>query len=893
MVSLASKIKFNEFCNLLEEILSASPKNKVKILTDFLNKCREVGKELKDENPDADISLFPIMRLLLSTKDHERGPYGLKEKSLGILYVRVFCLGNSDDAKQIINYREPTEQKTPSSGDLAGKIYWILKRRQTKNICKLSIEQINSLLDKIAEKNRQNKSKDPEFIRIAQQCSALEIKWLTRIILKSIRIGVGEKQILNAYHPDAESLFGEQSNLREVCDTLHNLKYRPKKTCNICVLSPFKPMLLERFYIERISELFTTTPSYIIQTKFDGERSQLHMSNGKFKYYTRHGYDITNHPSFGDSPLSGNLTSKISSLLNPECRSIILDGELMGWHKEKLCFGSKGMNFDVKKLTSKSVHQPCLMAFDIILYNDKLLVDLPLKERLKVLESAFTPQDGVLMRSNNTLVTSSDQIREIFNQSLDNYDEGIVVKDSLGIYKPNSREGNKCFKIKAEYSDNLVEDIDLLIVGGYYGQGKYSGMYNSFLVALVVPGPSEETRKFQSVVGVSSGIPRDKLRELNAKFAESWTKERPSCVVGPSKDPPDSWLPPEKSIVLQIRASELIKCKTQPTRYTLRFPRVKKVREDKPWYDACTITEFNNLIKHRGVVNKLTKRHATEEDEKCLPAKRRDTEAKFIKSVKMDEKHFGVRAADVQRKTRLMEGKEFCVINGDGKVGKEDLERILLEHSAKVVQNPGRNTFCVLIGDEKILKARNLIECAKYDVAKISWIARATKEENWGRLVEFFPWEMLAMRKETRDRLEVMFDEYWDGFFVDVDLESLKRSLERAEDLEDCREFEEEDYRELEEECRDLEVRVFENVVGHFVEDDWLKKPFVFLRGKICEEIDGNTTHVFVGGNWDRESVYRKINQSGKNFIKVMDKKWVRECLDRGRLLPENDYIVQ
>lgn len=53
MTTLASKIEFNEFCNLLEEILKAQSKNKIKILTDFLNKYREIGKKLKDENPDA------------------------------------------------------------------------------------------------------------------------------------------------------------------------------------------------------------------------------------------------------------------------------------------------------------------------------------------------------------------------------------------------------------------------------------------------------------------------------------------------------------------------------------------------------------------------------------------------------------------------------------------------------------------------------------------------------------------------------------------------------------------------------------------------------------------------------------------------------------------------
>lgn len=91
------------------------------------------------------------------------------------------------------------------------------------------------------------------------------------------------------------------------------------------------------------------------------------------------------------------MSSVFGRLLNPQVKSVILDGELMGWHKEKKVLGSKGMNYDVKKLSENSHHQPCFVAFDIVMYNDVLLDDEPYEKRLEVLKDVFTEEEGCLL----------------------------------------------------------------------------------------------------------------------------------------------------------------------------------------------------------------------------------------------------------------------------------------------------------------------------------------------------------------------------------------------------------------------------------------------------------------------------------------------------------------
>lgn len=81
----------------------------------------------------------------------------------------------------------------------------------------------------------------------------------------------------------------------------------------------------------------------------------------------------------------------------------------------------------------------------------------------------------------------------------------------------------------------MVQDIDLIILGGYYGEGKYTGIIKSFMMGVAAPTSNKEGNpsRFLAVVSVSSGIGDQMLRDLQTKFASHWIKERPENVTGP------------------------------------------------------------------------------------------------------------------------------------------------------------------------------------------------------------------------------------------------------------------------------------------------------------------------------------------------------------------------
>ncbi len=58
--------------------------------------------------------------------------------------------------------------------------------------------------------------------------TAVQLKWVIRIILKDLKIGLRESTIMDAYHPDAGNLYNHTSSLEEVGEKLND----PKKRLN-------------------------------------------------------------------------------------------------------------------------------------------------------------------------------------------------------------------------------------------------------------------------------------------------------------------------------------------------------------------------------------------------------------------------------------------------------------------------------------------------------------------------------------------------------------------------------------------------------------------------------------------------------------------------------------
>lgn len=125
-----------------------------------------------------------------------------------------------------------------------------------------------------------------ELVSLLTATSAEEQKWLMRILLKDVKIGLGQNAIFQIYHPDAKDLYEATNNLKKVCDTLKNVNIRLNEI-QVELFAPFKPMLSEECDIKNIEACLRRAPYFFVETKLDGERFQLHMNEGNYKYFSR------------------------------------------------------------------------------------------------------------------------------------------------------------------------------------------------------------------------------------------------------------------------------------------------------------------------------------------------------------------------------------------------------------------------------------------------------------------------------------------------------------------------------------------------------------------------------------------------------------------------------
>lgn len=672
-VSVAAQVPFLHLCTTLEKIQKCKLRpDKSKFLRDFIASWRKFHGALHKDDSKTTDSFYPAMRLIVPSFERERMAYGIKESMLAKLYIDVLGLPkNGPEANKLLNYRAPTTSQG-EAGDFAGMAYFVLKKRCTSQ-GNLTIKEVNVFLDSVAINNA-GKQKDlvkKSLLHLITQSSALEQKWLIRMILKDMKLGISKETVLQVFHPDASELYNVVTDLNKVCQQLHNPSVSLSDV-SISLFSAFKPMLAAVANIRQVEKQMGNHPFYI-ETKLDGERIQLHKDGDVYKYFTRNSFEYTQN--FGASPLEGALTPYIHNVFKPHVVNCILDGEMMAYNPTADTFMQKGSKFDIKRLVDDSELQTCFCVFDVLLVNDQKFGKETLKKRHETLQTVFTPIKGRIHLVPKTEAKTMQEVVSALNEAIDNREEGIMVKDPLSIYKPDKR-GDGWLKIKPEYMDGLMDELDLLIVGGYWGKGRRGGMMSHFLCAVAeAPIPGEKPSVFHTLCRIGSGYTMKELYDLGLKLAKHWKvyrKNDPPASILCGTEKPEVYLEPCHSVIIQVKAAEIVASDMYKTNCTLRFPRIEKIRDDKEWHQCMTLSELDQF---RGKASgKLASRHLHIDGDEP-DKKKRKLPAKAKKAVGVIDHFKSQDLSGVTKETDMFEDVEFCVISGNEENPKAELEK--------------------------------------------------------------------------------------------------------------------------------------------------------------------------------------------------------------------------
>ncbi|MEM3078668.1 MAG: RNA ligase family protein, partial [Nitrososphaerales archaeon] len=200
---------------------------------------------------------------------------------------------------------------------------------------------------------------------------------------------------------------------------------------------------------------------------YDGIRVQVHKLNDKLAIYSRKLEDITN-----DFPEILEEFKKIN-------HDFILDGEIISFKDNApLPFNELQKRLRRKEIDPKILNEVpvVLFVYDILYLDEKVLLDEPLFERRRILESLGF--DNSIKISYMKQVKNSSEIEELFNLSKKIGHEGLVLKDPSSPYTPGKR-GKRWVKLKKE-----LDTLDVVIVATEYGHGKRVGLYSDYTFAV-------------------------------------------------------------------------------------------------------------------------------------------------------------------------------------------------------------------------------------------------------------------------------------------------------------------------------------------------------------------------------------------------------------------------
>ncbi|KAI0017540.1 DNA ligase [Xylariomycetidae sp. FL0641] len=889
---------------------------------------------------------FPLLRLILPLSDRERGMYGLKENAIARLLIKLLKIDRkSEDARNLLNWKKPpvgSAEGTAGQGDFPARAYHVLSKRQIRlHPGDMRIADVNEMLDRLSLASGE-KQQLPIIQSLYERMDAEELQWLIRIILKQMKVGATERTILEVWHPDAQELFGVSSSLRKVCWDLYdpNIRLTGAQT-GVTLMQCFQPQLAQYTmavsFQKMVDRLLASTRTevpdddeYWIEEKMDGERMQLHMveddsvpGGKRFRFWSRKVKDYTYlyGESFDEGDAS-SLTRHLRSAFAPGVRNIILDGEMIVWDpliQKVLKFGTlkTAALRGLRNPHDADAPRPVFRVFDIVYLNDQALTQYTLRDRRGALAKAVHGEPGRLEVLDYTKATSPDNIEPMLRKIVSDASEGLVIKNPNSMYRVDERH-NDWMKVKPEYMTSYGEQVDVVVIGGYYGSGHRGGALSSFLCGLRVTeddiraGANPE--KCYSFMKVGGGYRAEDLAEIQQLTEGRWhdwdLRKPPSKYIqlaGGERgqvEKPDVWIRPSESIVIEVKATSIEESTSFASNYTFRFPRFRKLRTDLSWDSSLDYQQFEDI--------RLRTRERQDEKSMQMESRRK----RGSKRAKRDIIITGQDAAPVEfagPKTKVFEGLEFCVLTdcvSPVKKSKAQLETLIKDNGGKVTQRALPDSKMILVADKKVVKVASLIKAGEVDIIRPRWLLDciALHEQNF--VVPYEPGHLFHATDATMAAAEENTDEFGDSYARDVDVKELGNLLREMpkKEVRDVQSFNKQEFiHQLTEHGHDmgnLKGYIFRGMVVHFVGTEdmpptlalKLRNYIRFGGGTVVDQADDTgTTHMVVLGADERAVIERAADirsaiSSRRTVPFVVSRQWVDDCWANRTHVDEERY---
>jgi len=431
----------------------------------------------------------------------------------------------------------------------------------------LTITDVQQVFDKMAESTGPGSSevKKKFLVGLYARMDGKQAKYLTRILNGELRIGATEGIVLDALGKafNNEEVRNWYLIVGDVGALAAKLSRRDTSPPEPDYFRPVAFMLALPLQDSAEVAKHFGKPVFA-EYKYDGVRLQAHVKDGQVHLYSRRMEDVTR--SMPD----------VTASLSAAKVNMILDGEALAFDE------GKPISFMMlqRRLHRKNLSQDVLRAipvhyfvFDLLKLGDSSLLGSSLSQRKNRMKSLNL--EGNVRMAYHWTVASPEEIEKLFRRSRDEGYEGLVLKDPISAYTPG-RRGGSWAKLKEE-----LDTLDVVVVGAEYGNGKRAGLLSDLTFAVW------DDDELKTIGKAYSGLTDDEIKNMTEllqriKIRETWN----GVIVPPS-------------IVLEVAFDSIQKSTRHESGFALRFPRIKRVRDDKKPEDADTVERVRQIFGHQ------------------------------------------------------------------------------------------------------------------------------------------------------------------------------------------------------------------------------------------------------------------------------------------------------
>lgn len=429
-------------------------------------------------------------------------------------------------------------------------------------------------LDEVAEDLRrlaaaegagsQGKKVDLLF-NLFNQCSPNEARYLARLVLGEMRIGVAEGTVRDGI-AEASELPVERveraiqvsNDVGLVAVTARDEGVEGLDAIKLEVGRPVQSMLAQTGTVMEALEAWEEVG---VEWKFDGARIQVHYDGEEVLVFSRNLEDVTEPLPEIVEFIDANLG--VPAILDGEVVAVDDEGVPRPFQQVLRRFRRK---YDVEETREEVSLEPYF--FDCLHTDGEDMLDVSMRDRRDRLESLL----GVGL-SGQWYLSDPEALEQAETEAIQAGHEGIMLKNPSATYTPG-RRGKNWLKRKPD-----VETLDCVVTGAEWGEGRRATFLGTFELGV-------RSDDGYAVVGhVATGITEEELAELTERLEPYIHSESGTTVnITPA-------------VVFEVGYEEIQESPNYESGYALRFPRFLGVREDKNPEDADTLERVEQLAQ--------------------------------------------------------------------------------------------------------------------------------------------------------------------------------------------------------------------------------------------------------------------------------------------------------